>query len=115
VNLDTYGRSRSRESCGHVATQCFTSLLLDVTRSRPPVDPYLWPQTWSAAVSRLLDPRRRGAAPMSPWCEEILPFLKPDGVLPEGQFDFPCAKGVEEARQRVAASILRIASGSDTP
>jgi hypothetical protein len=52
---------------------------------------------------------------MSPWCEEILPFLKPDGVLPEGQFDFPCAKGVEEARQRVAASILRIASGSDTP
>jgi hypothetical protein len=109
-NLDTYGRSRSRESCGHVATQCFTTLLLDVTRKRPSLDPYLWPSAWSSSVGQLLDPRSRSRHVISPWCEEILPYLKPDGVLPEGQFDYPCAKGVDEARQRVAASIQRIAA-----
>jgi hypothetical protein len=114
-NLATYGRSRSRESCGHVATQCFTGLLLDLTEQRPPLDPYLWPQTWSASVSRLLDPQTQGRRPISPWCKEILPYLKPDGVLPEGQFDYPCAKGVEEARQRLGASIHTIATAGEEP
>ena len=140
VNLSTYGRSRSLATCANVATQCLVSTFLDVTDPARRVEPkdratrgcpagtqdpnpltrrieaYQWPAVWEAAVAEIPSvPRQGPGARLSPWCEQIAPYLVPSGTLPEGQLDYPCARGVEEARARVARMVQRAASSGVQP
>ena len=107
-SLSTYGQSRSRETCANVAAECFVSLLLDVTQA-PATERYQWPRAWAAAVDAL--PGDRDVRGRSPWCEAIVPYLSPGGVLPEGQLDYPCAAGVEEQRQRISVTVQKLSRG----
>lgn len=114
VSLSTYGGSRSQETCANVAAQCFVSLLLENVRSDPPPARYLWPVEWARSVAAVSSRTGgRGGEPraaLTPWCEIVAPYLVPNGTLPEGQLDFPCAKGVDEQRARIAATIKGIAA-----
>ncbi len=115
VNLSTYGGSRSQETCADVAAQCFVSLFLDDVKQETPPARYLWPEEWArsvAAVSSRTGGGGGGAAraTLTPWCEIVAPYLVPSGALPEGQLDYPCAKGVDEQRARIAAVVKAAAA-----
>ncbi len=117
INLSTYGGSRSRETCADAAAQCFVSLLLAGVEAPTPRPRHLWSRDWAQAVARV---STRGAgrgeqtAEQTPWCGLIAPYLAPTGALPEGELDYPCAKGVDEQRTRIAAMVEALASGGLT-
>lgn len=114
-DLSGYGRSSSMAACGSIATQCFTPMLLEDLRAGRPVPSY-----WvGAAKDRWPAPQRRDIyispekgdrfpIPPNPWCEIILPYLPQEGALPEGQLDYPCARGVEDTRLRIEAALQTI-------
>jgi hypothetical protein len=108
--LSKYGRNRSGSTCGEVAAQCFTAELLRVM-SDSRLGPHQWRDAWSRQIAQL---PRRSADDLAdqPWCRLVRPYVSPDGRLPEGQLDLPCAMGVDETRQRVVAVIDRLASGA---
>ena len=111
-NMSSYGRSRSSYTCGFVAAQCFTSTLVDIIGSGR-YERYEWRDTW---MDRLVD--LSAATPVtirdySPWCQLVQPYLHPDGNLPEGEIDFPCASGVDQALRNVEGSIRILAKDSN--
>jgi len=106
--LGTFGHNRSSSTCGYVAVQCFAGELLDVLSDRR-LESHQWAEQWRRRVRGL--PSQR-AAEISPWCRLVQPYIREDGTLPEGEFDFPCALGVEESRQRTEGMIRTIAAGS---
>ena len=115
--LNSVGKARSINSCGHVAAQCFVSGMLDVM-GQDRLRAYEWAQAWDRDVVALVNPDKRTEASSrqsvmqtSPWCGLVQPFVSRDGRLPEGQLDYPCAYGVEETRTQVFNSIRAIASG----
>lgn len=99
-NLDSYGRSRSRTSCGYVASQCFVTGLLGVM-GKPGAEPYQWRAGWSTWYGELVRARPQDLESSSPWCGLVHPFLPRSGALPEGQLEYPCAKGVDDTRMAV--------------
>lgn len=104
MGLSRYGRSRSVSSCGFVATQCFVEELLDVTGDAR-VEVHQWREAWRRRVSDLASASTHD----SPWCDQIRDYLSPTGDLPEGELDYPCARGVEDARAAVEARIVALA------
>ena len=44
-----------------------------------------------------------------PWCSLVQPYLGQSGILPEGQIDFPCAKGVDDSQQNAISAIGKLA------
>jgi hypothetical protein len=120
--LGTYGGTRSLRSCSAVATQCFTATMLEVIQD-PDLRRQQWLDAWQERVVRPGAEQGESCAAErteSPWCELVRPYLSVDGILPEGQFDYPCAKGVEDARMateealRALATNLQVAR-EDTP
>lgn len=99
-NLDSYGRSRSRTSCGFVASQCFVTGLMGVL-GKPGAEPYQWRSGWGAWYADLVRARPQDLETSSPWCGLVHPFLPRSGALPEGQLEYPCAKGVDDTRVAV--------------
>jgi len=110
-NLGSYGRARSVETCGYAATQCLTAGLLEVTGDRTG-DRQDWSRLWSGWMTRLVRARPRELEQTDPWCALIHPYLPRAGRLPEGQLDFPCAKGVDDVRQAVEDSLNELAVGA---
>ncbi len=111
-NMSSYGRSRSSNTCGYVAAQCFTSTLIDIIDSGR-YERYEWRDTW---MDRLVD--LSSATPVTvrkytPWCQLVQPYLHPDGNLPEGEIDFPCASGVDQALRNVEGSIRILAKDTN--
>ncbi len=111
-NLSSYGRSRSSNTCGYVAAQCFTGLLVDII-GKGRHERYEWRDTW---MDRLVD--LHSATPItirnySPWCQQIQPYLHPDGNLPEGEIDYPCAAGVDQTLRNVEGSIRILAKDTN--
>jgi len=109
-SLRSYGRARSVESCGHVASVCFGSGLLSVIgdASHERQD---WSGEWTEWLSDLTRARPRDLNKTAPWCALIHPYLPRAGRLPEGQLDFPCAKGVDDARAQVELTLSALATG----
>jgi hypothetical protein len=110
-NLSSYGRARSVSTCGHVATQCFMTGLLKVTGNHS--EAYLWMDKWNdwlVDVSEGISgtPGEEDSA----WCELIQPYVTLDGSLPEGQLDYPCAKGVDDTLRAFEDSLRDLASGA---
>ncbi|MCB9765010.1 MAG: hypothetical protein H6739_34875 [Alphaproteobacteria bacterium] len=110
VGMSTYGRSRSRATCGVVAAQCFADGMLSVMGD-PTLQPYAWLGRWQAWVGGRGGPEVGRFDQHSPWCTLITPYLSPTGELPEGELDYPCALGVEEMRTQTATLLSRIGTG----
>lgn len=116
-NLSAVGRSHSANACGHVAAQCFTAIMLE-TMGESKVRPYEWSREWSRRVGSILSSRSRevvSETAQSPWCSLIKPYMSPDNSLPEGQIDYPCARGVEDARQDVARVLATFSAEAEQP
>lgn len=110
-NLGSYGRSRSRQSCGSVAAQCLTGGLLRVTGGASS-ERQGWNRAWSAWLGTVLQERPEKLASRMPWCGLVQPFLPRGGRLPEGQLDYPCTLGVEETRRGLEESLVLLRAGS---
>lgn len=105
-DLSRFGRSRSSTTCNFVATQCLVEELLGVTGD-PHLEPYQWLDRWRRRVSAIA----AGEAG-SPWCARVRDYLSPTGELPEGELDYPCASGVDLAREAVDARVSALARQS---
>ena len=95
-----------------MAAQCFTGLLVDII-GKGRHERYEWRDTW---MDRLVD--LHSATPItirnySPWCQQIQPYLHPDGNLPEGEIDYPCAAGVDQTLRNVEGSIRILAKDTN--
>lgn len=89
-------------ACGHVATQCFTSLLFQVTGDRQ-VERYRWRDEWRRQVEGMTVLKRAELAESNPWCVGVRDYLVPEREI--AQFDTPCVKGVEMAREKAELAI----------
>ncbi len=105
--LSTYGRTRSRETCASVATQCFASLMLQTSPRITSEDRHQWEQRFDAQIATLLT----GDRVENPWCDRIQPHLAEPGVLPEGKLDYPCALGIREAETAMRGALQLATSG----
>ena len=104
-NLSTYGRSRSLNTCGHAAVQCFTALMLE-SMGTEGTERYEWRDIFADKMRELASEDKEDVAPrFGPWCEVIYPYLSTDG-LPEGKIDYPCAKGVQDAWITVDTALI---------
>jgi hypothetical protein len=92
----------STAACGHVATQCFTSLLFEVTGDKT-VERYRWRDEWFKRTEAITAYKRGELAETNPWCVGVSDYLMPERE--SAQFDTPCVKGVEEARRRTEMAI----------
>jgi len=101
--LQRVGRARSLSTCGYVATQCFTSIMLEITGNKGN-EPYQWMRLWERSLDELNRSRTRELDD-EPWCQLIQPYLSPDRSLPEGELDYPCAKGVLDTQLAVEATL----------
>ena len=74
---------------------------------------YLWMdiwKTWLKNVSQGRDGTQNDEE--SAWCDMIQPYVTLDGSLPEGQLDYPCAKGVDDTLRAFEDSLRELASGA---
>ena len=111
-NMSSYGRSRSSNTCGYVAAQCFTGSLVDIIDSGR-YERYEWRDTWMDRLVSLANATPVTIRNYSPWCQLVQPYLHPDGNLPEGEIDFPCASGVDQALRNVEGSIRILAKDTN--
>ena len=121
-DLSTYGRMSSMSACGAIATQCFTPMLMEDLRAGRPVPSYWigaakdrWPAPQRREIYVNPDKGSRFPIPPNPWCEIILPYLPQEGALPEGQLDYPCARGIEDTRLRIEAALQTIRNEEASP
>ena len=114
-SLSSYGRARSSRTCGDVAAQCFATGLLTVTDPAGAIHykPYQWTRAWRSWFQGIAGSRRHKVEAPSPWCTLLTPYLQVDGALPEGQLDYPCAKGVDDTRRAAADLIAQLAQAAE--
>jgi hypothetical protein len=101
--LSRVGRARSLSTCGYVATQCFGELMMSVTGDRS-LEPYQWLRTWNRKIDWLTGAKSRELDGL-PWCQLVQPYLRDDLELPEGELDYPCAKGVLDTKQAMESAL----------
>lgn len=97
----------SAAACGHVATQCFSGLMLEVA-GNPEVERYRWKDQWAKRVEELKQMKRPDLASEYPWCVGIRDYLVPERE--SAQFDTPCVAGVEEARENAMVAFAMLES-----
>ncbi|MEC8380307.1 MAG: hypothetical protein VXZ96_08295 [Myxococcota bacterium] len=109
-SLSRYGRPRSRSTCGYAASQCFASLMVDVmgTDSNQPSE---WQVKLDQAILDIRQTRPQELEQTNPWCKHVQPYMGISGDLPEGQIDYPCAKGVDDAQQNAMLAIVDLSRG----
>jgi hypothetical protein len=76
------------------------------TMGAPGRQRYEWREHWSLSIDELAaTPLKQVAAEFGPWCAVVHPYMSANGILPEGQIDYPCAMGVDEALRTVASTL----------
>ncbi len=95
--------------CGHVATQCFSSVALGIMGD-PKTERYEWLLKWSTEIERLANDKPLKVAEAQPWCAPIQPYLSLQREM--AQFDAPCRQGVNTARTNMERAIRQFAQGS---
>ena len=66
-------------------------------------------------LQQLLGPNQRNCAVQNPWCRLVKPYLGQNEILPEGQLDFPCAKGVADAQDNAVAALEQLITEVGAP
>ena len=112
--LSSYGGARSRTTCGYVAGQCFASLMVGVMGNRNN-QLSSWQNEFSSAVTGVARVRPEELAEQNPWCRLVKPYLGQNGILPEGQLDFPCAKGVADAQENAVVALEQLIAEVGAP
>ncbi len=113
-SLSSYGGARSRTTCGYVAAQCFASLMVNVMGDRSN-QLSSWQSAFGNAVTDVARTSPEELAVQNPWCKLVKPYLGQNGVLPEGQLDFPCAKGVSDAQDNAVAALEQLIAEVGAP
>ena len=107
-SLSRYGRTRSRSTCGYASAQCIAGLMVEVMG-----DSSNQPSQWKTRLERTVidtaQMRMRDIEEQRPWCRLVQPYLGLNGELPEGQLDFPCAKGVDETYNNAVQAMETLA------
>jgi len=106
-NLSRYGRARSRSTCGYASAQCFASLIVDVMGERAN-QPSEWQVEFDKTIKVTAQMRTDQLEEENPWCRLIQPYMGREGALPEGQLDFPCAKGVADAQENATSAVDKL-------
>ncbi len=103
-NLSRIGKANSLNTCSYVASQCFAEKLMKVM-GEADIKPYDWKEEWRRLIEGEIYQIDRAEAnrlrEASPWCGLIQPYTN----LEEGDIDYPCAKGVDDARISVERTI----------
>ena len=107
-SLSRYGRTRSRSTCGYASAQCIAGLMVEVM-GEPDNQPSQWKSRLERSVIDVAQMRMRDIEEQKPWCRLVQPYLGLNGELPEGQLDFPCAKGVDETYNNAIQAIETLA------
>jgi hypothetical protein len=108
--LASFGRNRSTGTCGQAAVECLAAEMLDVIGD-PHIGAHEWKDAWARRVPGIPH-RGRDELAERPWCRLVRPYLDEDRKLPEGDLDFPCALGVEQARRRLETTVAKLATQS---
>ncbi|MBK7760042.1 MAG: hypothetical protein IPI35_27280 [Deltaproteobacteria bacterium] len=84
-----------KEVCTDVATQCFTSMMLDTMASTPR---YQWVESWQRDVAFLPQKAIGEVFVSNPWCAAIHSYISSStpGIL-----ELPCNQGVSDAETAV--------------
>jgi hypothetical protein len=111
------GSMSGRDACGDAATQCFTSLMLDVINPRAEGDDrrqrYEFESGWASRVRSVADLGESEIRTRHPWCAAVYPYLLPpqaNGGSRDDDLDAPCRRGVEIARTNAVQAIQFIAT-----
>ena len=102
-----YGGTRSRTTCGYVAAQCFASLMVETMGDRGN-EPSEWKVTFEKSIQSTAQMFPTELQQANPWCRLVQPYINSSGSLPEGQLDYPCAKGVDDARENALSAIAQL-------
>lgn len=97
----------SVDTCGDVATMCFSSVMVRVM-GRDDKERYEWFDTWQQEVEALTKLKREELYDLEPWCVPIDQYLIPDRE--SAQLDTTCREGVERARSNVTSVIKKMAA-----
>ncbi len=101
--------SWSVNRCGHVAGQCFTSLMMQVMGNQQ-TKRYEWLDRWRLLVEDVAKAESQLLAEDYPWCLPLQDYLSMQRET-SAQFDAPCRQGVETARTNAELAIRVFASG----
>ena len=74
-----------------------------------------WQSAFGDAVTGVARTSPEELALQNPWCKLVKPYLGQNGVLPEGQLDFPCAKGVSDAQDNAVAALEQLIAEVGAP
>ena len=101
------GGVRSRATCSYVAAQCFASLMVGVMGDTA-TQPSEWSNLFTSKITETARTSTRELPSINPWCSLVHPYIGQEGFSVEGQLDFPCAKGVEEAQQSALNTLEKL-------
>jgi hypothetical protein len=115
LSMDSYGGERSATTCGHVAAQCVSTVVLQSIAENPSR-----PFNWTPIFRRRIAELAQNSGPVggeqivewTPWCRLTRPYLPRDDRSADGRIDFPCANAVERTVGAGFALIDVLASGS---
>ena len=74
-----------------------------------------WETAFGDAVTAVARTNPEDLAIQNPWCKLVKPYLGQNGVLPEGQLDFPCAKGVSDAQDNAVVALEQLRAEVGAP
>lgn len=108
IAVQDLARFQGIETCGDVALQCFSGLMLDVMGD-PDFERYEWKSEWQKSVLGLARTERSSSvARDQPWCARIHRYLDPAVV--DADLSQTCRYGVEQARAHVETALDLLAT-----
>ncbi len=93
---------KSQEACANVATQCYSSLMLEITGNED-IERYRWREAWTEKVEEVAKMRRSEMLDSNPWCVGIRDYM--DAGREPAQLDTTCYVGIMEARKKTIEAI----------
>jgi hypothetical protein len=91
-----------QEVCADVATQCFTTIMLETMAARPR---YQWVEGWQSEIRALPKKPIEDVFLEDPWCAAIHGYI--DSSV-QGILELPCTQGVQQAEASVQDALINL-------
>jgi hypothetical protein len=91
-----------QEVCADVATQCFTTIMLETMAGRPR---YQWVEGWQSAVAALPLRPIEDVFLDDPWCAAVHSYINSSA---QGILELPCTQGVMQAEGTVKDALVTV-------